>query len=74
MAVIGDTDLKVGEQTVEVISLAIREGVTVRTWGPHANVESSLALTTDEALALANALILAATTSVRFRAGCGRFV
>lgn len=74
MAVIGDTDLKVNDQTVEVVSLAIREGVVVRTWGPHANVESAVSLTTDEALAMANALILAATTSVRFRAGCGRFV
>ena len=74
MTVLGDTDLKVGDQTVEVISLAVREGVRLCTWGPHANVESSVNLTTDEALALANALILAATTSVRFRAGCGRFV
>ena len=67
---LGDTDIKRPNGGVlEVISKAAHEGVTLRTWGANATTEARLDFTADEALELAQALILAATTSIRFRAG-----
>jgi len=51
---------------VEVLSKGSREGVYVRTWGPHDNILGRTDLTAAEALDLAQALIYAATTSMRF--------
>jgi hypothetical protein len=72
----GDTLMHLGTDAqaklLEVLSKGGQEGVYVRTWGAHDNILSRTDLTANEALDLAQALIYAATTSIRFNAGVAR--